>query len=81
VIDTSELLNWALVVFSSIAGSANDRPTFSQPSFYESHASCVQAGERLMAAIDVSERARVGFACVPREVLRNDLAMRPEPHH
>jgi hypothetical protein len=82
MIDTTETLRWALLVFTVLTGADGEQSsTHSAPSFYASIGDCAAEGQRILSVIEPAPGVLVRFACIPRTVLRDDLAMRPRPHH
>lgn len=82
MIDTSPLLQWALIVFAVVTGSdGRETSTHSAPSFYATYADCTAEGERILEVAEPVPGVDVRMACIPRVMLRADLAMRPQPHH
>lgn len=78
MIETTETLAWALLVFATtVWPDGRETTAHSAPQFYETHDICQREGERLFSQIDVAENTRLRFACVPRQMLREDLALNP----
>lgn len=76
MIETTQNLLWALVVFTtSLNGNGEQVITHAAPSFHATATACDDAGQRLMSVIDTAPGVTIAFACVPRSVLREDLAM------
>lgn len=79
MIETTEALVWALVVFAtSLSADGSEVITHSAPNFHLTSNTCSEKGEELLSVIDVEPGVNVQFACVPRMVLRDDLALYPE---
>lgn len=80
MIETTETLRWALLVFAIFTGTdGSQTTTHSPPSFHGSISDCTAEGERFLAVVEPAPGAEIRFACIPRDVLREDLAMFPQP--
>jgi hypothetical protein len=78
MIETAETLIWAMVVFATSLGvDGKEVITHSTPNFHLTQDKCKADGEHLLSVIDVEPGVKVQFACIPRELLRKDLALYP----
>jgi hypothetical protein len=78
MIETTETLIWAILFFTTSLGvGGKEVTTYSAPSFHMTYEKCIADGERLLSVIDLKKGVKVRFACIPREMLRKDLAMHP----
>lgn len=78
MIDTTESLRWALLIFTIVSGNnGTDAGALGSHRFFDREASCIAEGQRLLSLAEPTEGITVRFACVPRNVIRDDLAMWP----
>jgi hypothetical protein len=70
VIEVTETLRWALIIFTIGVGPEHQETmTFAAPSFYATYASCVIEGDRILSLAEPVEGTHVHFACVPRAAI------------
>jgi hypothetical protein len=79
MIEVTEPLRWALVIISFATATPEAEPSYGVPTFHANHAACDAEGQRFLSVIDIAEGQQIRYACVPRSVLKPELAMEPAP--